>query len=142
MKRQQSPQLRKKPVSDFELTDLGSGKFSLSGDVSFRTAESVLRASDGLFNRGGEVQVDLSQVSRTDSAGMALLLEWLSRANNAGVHMRFAGIPEKIKAIAVTAEIDEFLEKFQSTVPGDSAESELSNSSSSKSSSPNSSSSK
>lgn len=100
-------------MSEFELADLGEGKFALSGDVSFRTAESVLRASDRLFAGGGDVQVDLSQVSQTDSAGMALLLEWLSRANGAGVHLRFVDIPQKIKAIAVTAEIDEFLESSQ-----------------------------
>ena len=111
--------LQKKLVSDFKLTDLGGGKFALSGDVSFRTAESVLRASNGMFDHGGEVQVDLSQVSQTDSAGMALMLEWLSRANNAGGQLRFAGVPEKIKAIAVTAEIDDFLEKSQLTASGD-----------------------
>lgn len=100
-------------MAEFELADLGDGKFSLSGDVSFRTAESVLRASGGLFSGGGDVQVDLSQVSRTDSAGMALLLEWLSKASGAGVQLKFANIPEKIKAIAVTAEIDDFLESAQ-----------------------------
>ena len=106
----------KNPVSDFELTDLGDGQFKLSGDVSFRTAESVLRASEDLFRADRDVHIDLSAISQTDSAGMALLLEWLSRANRAGVQLRFSSIPEKIKAIAVTAEIDDFLEKSQSAV--------------------------
>ena len=106
-------------MSEFELADLGDGKFSLSGDVSFRTAESVLQESDGLFSSGSDVQIDLSQVSRTDSAGMALLLEWLSRAAGAGVQLQFANIPEKIKAIAVTAEIDDFLESSQSLTSDD-----------------------
>lgn len=110
---------RKIQVSDFELSDLGDGRFRLSGDVSFRTAESVLRASDDLFRTDRDVHVDLSAISHTDSAGMALLLEWLSKADRAGVKLRFAGIPEKIKAIAVTAEIDDFLENYQSVSPGD-----------------------
>lgn len=109
---------RKSPVSEFDLAELGDGKFALSGDVSFRTAESILRVSDRLFDSGDDVHIDLSQVSRTDSAGMALLLEWLSRAKGAGVQLRFANIPEKIKAIAVTAEIDDFLEKSQALAPG------------------------
>jgi len=121
-------------VSEYELVGLGDGRFELRGDVSFQTAEDILRSSEKLFAGIANVDVDLSAVEQTDSSGLALLLEWMSRAAGAEAEIRFSNIPEKIQAIAVTAEISELLERSYS--------SSSSNSSSSKSSSSKSSSSK
>ena len=126
-------------MSDFALQDLGDGRFSLVGQVSFHTAESILRESAKLFAEHESIRVDLSGVERTDSAGLALLLEWISQASRSGRQISFDEIPVKIQAIAETAEIDELL------VRSHSAPSELdsaSDSGSSNSSSSNSSSSK
>jgi phospholipid transport system transporter-binding protein len=98
-----------------EFTDLGDGHFALSGDASFQTAETILRASEKVFAGHSNLEVNLAAVEETDSAGLALLLEWISRAANTGSEIRFADIPEKIKAIAVTAEINELLERAYSS---------------------------
>ena len=98
-------------MREFELTDLGEGRFALRGDVSFRTAESILRASERTFRGQETIDLDLSGVTRTDSAGLALLLEWLRRATRAGRKIHFANIPEKILAIAVTADTSELLQQ-------------------------------
>ena len=103
------------PVSSFELIDQGDGHFALRGDVSFQTAETILRSSEKLFAGHDKIEVNLAEVANTDSAGLALLLEWLSRAANSAMEVRFAEIPEKIRAIAVTAEIDELLESAHSS---------------------------
>jgi phospholipid transport system transporter-binding protein len=102
-------------MSDFELTDLGNGNFALRGNVSFQTAEQILRSSEKLFAGQTSVEVNLSGVEKTDSAGLALLLEWISRAARATTEIRFAQIPEKILAIAQTAEINELLERAYSS---------------------------
>lgn len=98
-------------MREFELTDLGEGRFALRGDVSFRTAESILRASERTFRGQKAIDLDLAEVTRTDSAGLALLLEWLRKAAGAGTEIHFANIPEKIHAIAVTADISELIEQ-------------------------------
>lgn len=102
-------------MGDFELADLGEGRFDLTGDVSFQTAEAILRESEKGFAPHAVIEVNLSAVRNTDSAGLALLLEWVSQAAKRGREIRFAQIPEKIKAIAVTAEIDELLQRSYST---------------------------
>ena len=102
-------------MSSFELTELGEGRFGLSGDMSFATAEAILRRSDQLFAQHDTVEVDLSAVENTDSAGLALLLEWISLAARQGRKISYAQIPEKIQAIAVTAEIDELLQRAYSS---------------------------
>jgi len=96
-------------MADFELNDLGDGRFTLSGAMSFDTAEEILRASESLFEQHNRLELDLSGVTDTDSAGLALLLEWVTWANHTVREIRFAGMPEKIIAIARTTEVDDLL---------------------------------
>lgn len=110
-------------MSEYELCDLGDGRFELRGDVSFHTAEDILRSSEKLFAGMANIDVDLSAVEQTDSAGLALLLEWISRAAGAGTEMQFSNIPEKIQAIAVTAEINELLQRSYSSSSSNSSSS-------------------
>lgn len=102
-------------MSNFELSDLGEGRFGLSGDMSFQTAEAILRESEKRFASHEVIEVNMSAVQHTDSAGLALLLEWVSQAAQQSREIRFAQIPEKIQAIAVTAEIDELLQRSYSS---------------------------
>ena len=108
-------------MSDYKLAALGDGRFGLEGDVSFRTAETILRESEKLFAAHDSIEVDLSAVRKTDSAGLALLLEWIRKTSSQGRQIRFAAIPEKIHAIAVTAEIDELLKRAYSSSAGSSS---------------------
>jgi phospholipid transport system transporter-binding protein len=110
-------------VSEYELRDLGDGHFELQGEVSFHTAEDILRSSEKLFAGLANVNVDLSAIGQTDSSGLALLLEWMSRAAGADMEIRFSNIPEKIQAIAVTAEINDLLERSYSSSSSNSSSS-------------------
>jgi len=96
-------------LSKFELADNGAGRFKLSGDMSFDTAEQILRASEKLFKQQEKIEIDLAGVQHTDSAGLALLLEWAGRAKRAGNEICFVAIPDKVRAIAVTAEVEALL---------------------------------
>lgn len=96
-------------MADFELQDLGDGKFLIAGAMSFDTAEQLLRASETLFEPHNRLELDLSAVTDTDSAGLALLLEWVTWANHTVREIRFTGMPEKIMAIASTTEVDGLL---------------------------------
>lgn len=98
-------------MSDFTLDDLGNGKFSLSGAMTFNTAGQILRASEPLFEEHTRIEIDLSGVSATDSAGLALLLEWITWANHTVREIRFLETPPKIDAIAKTTEVDDLLKR-------------------------------
>ena len=50
--------------------------------------------------------MDLSGVRNADSAGLALLLEWITWANHTVREIRFTGMPEKLLAIAKTSEVE------------------------------------
>ena len=96
-------------VDDFDLQDLGQGKFTLTGAMNFETAEEILRASETPFEEHTQLEIDLSGVTDSDSAGLALLLEWVTWANHSVREISFKGIPEKIRAIARTTEVEPLL---------------------------------
>lgn len=96
-------------MADFELRDSGEGRFRLVGDMSFATAEAILRESEGLFEQYTRIEVDLSDVAKADSAGLALLLEWITWAIQTVREIRFVDMPEHITAIARVTEVDSLL---------------------------------
>ena len=98
-------------MRDYELKDLGEGRFELSGRMTFQTAGSILRESEDLFEQHTLLTIDLSGITHTDSAGLALLLEWITWANHTVREIRFDDMPEKILAIAKTTEVDSLLKR-------------------------------
>ena len=98
-------------MSKFELNDLGEGHFALEGEMTFETAERILMASEEPFEQHTRLEVDLSGVTRADSAGLALLLEWITWANHTVREIRFESMPERILAIARTTEVEQLLKR-------------------------------
>ena len=96
-------------MAEFTLEDLGDGHFALSGEMSFDTAERILQASEKPFEEHTRIEMDLSGVTMGDSAGLALLLEWVTWANHTVREIRFSGMPERILAIARTTEVEGLL---------------------------------
>lgn len=96
-------------ASSFKIDDLGDGRFALIGDMNFDTAEAILRASEDLFEDHTQIEIDFSKVEDNDSAGLALLLEWVTWANHTVREIRFQNLPERIMAIAKTTEVEKLL---------------------------------
>ena len=96
-------------MTDFTLEDRGDGCFAVKGEMTFDTAERILKASEDPFEEHSQLEIDLSGVTVSDSAGLALLLEWVTWANHTVREIRFTGMPERILAIARTTEVDKLL---------------------------------
>jgi phospholipid transport system transporter-binding protein len=98
-------------MSKFELNDLGEGRFALAGEMTFETAERILVASEEPFEQHTRIEMDLSGVTKADSAGLALLLEWITWANHTVREIRFLSMPERVLAIARTTEVEQLLKR-------------------------------
>lgn len=98
-------------MSEFDLQEIEDGRFALTGSMSFDTADRILEASEKPFESHTRIHVDLSGVDESDSAGLALLLEWITWANHTVREIHFAGMPERILAIAQTTEVDHLLKR-------------------------------
>ena len=87
----------------------GEGSYLLSGDLSFTTVTALLQQTRTLCNGGGSLNVDLSGVSRSDSAGVALLLEWLRLAQTQNATITFSNIPAQMWALIEVSDLDDRL---------------------------------
>jgi phospholipid transport system transporter-binding protein len=96
-------------MSENQLISTGDGKFELAGDMSFDTADAILRESALSFAGHDAVDVNFSQVKKADSAGLALLLEWKSWQRQGRCRVSFSAIPESVLAIARTTEVEHLL---------------------------------
>lgn len=86
-------------MSASQLTGQGEGRFDVSGDLSFDTVVALLSDSAQEFATFTTLAIDLGGVQRADSAGIALLLEWVRRARRQKKSLSFSRIPPQMSAI-------------------------------------------
>jgi phospholipid transport system transporter-binding protein len=98
-------------VSRARLEALGTGRFRVSGVLDATTAADVLEQSESRFEQAEEPQIemDLGGVGESDSAGLALLIEWLRMAKQAGKQIHFANVPAQIEALARISEVEDLI---------------------------------
>jgi len=84
-----------------ESTDTG---YRLSGRLTFATVPELARAP------APTGEVDLGGVTRADSAGLALLLDWLAAAHGGGSPLHYHHLPPQLAAIARVSGIAEVLD--------------------------------
>jgi phospholipid transport system transporter-binding protein len=92
-----------------ELKNVGDSRFELHGKLTFETAASALEQSKKLFADHDRIAVDLANIVDADSAGLALLLEWINWARHYVREIRFENIPKQILAIARISEVSDLL---------------------------------
>ena len=101
---------RRKPADSAGcLAAAGEGRFELSGEIGFDDAARLLREGDAAFGSLQDAEVDLTRVTRADSAGLALLLEWSVAAAAAGRSLRYRNVPSAIASLAGISDVAELL---------------------------------
>ena len=90
--------------------DSDGGAARLSGTLDFDTAARAQAELSRLIARESEFTIDLGGVERSNSAGLALLVECLAEAARHGHRVRFAGIPEGLGQLAKVSEVDALLD--------------------------------
>ena len=109
-------------VSRARLESLGGGRFRVSGVLDASTAREVLEQSESRFAQSKEIDVDLGGVGESDSAGLALLIEWLRAARQGGRAIRFANVPAGIEALARISEVEDLIGGGEKKAEGERAE--------------------
>ncbi|MEO7773939.1 MAG: STAS domain-containing protein [Steroidobacteraceae bacterium] len=85
-------------------------RFTLTGEITFATVPQLSEYGSELLQGSGERHLNLAGVERTDSAGLALLVDWLARAREAGISLHYQSMPKKLRSLAQISEVDELLE--------------------------------
>lgn len=90
----------------------GPAELAVAGSLTFGTA-TVIHAS-GLAALSREsaprIEMDCSGIVAADSAGLAVLIDWLGFVAREGRELRYRGLPEALLALARISEVDALLQ--------------------------------
>jgi|SRR3954470_7067715 phospholipid transport system transporter-binding protein len=97
--------------SEVRIAESAPGRVTVDGALTFATARNarelgllVLEAS-----RAERVVVDCKGVTKADSAGLAVLLDWLSWGRRRSRAVSLENLPDSLVAIARISEVDTLL---------------------------------
>jgi phospholipid transport system transporter-binding protein len=99
--------------TSFEIVAGADGRSHIRGSLTFATArrarEEGLEKFRGCTARSCEV--DCSGITASDSAGLAVMLDWLAVAKRDGRSLRFVNLPEGLLAIARISDVEALLQQ-------------------------------
>jgi phospholipid transport system transporter-binding protein len=97
----------------FRLAAAAPGTLSAEGPLTFASARRAYEqgAAALAHTAAAKLEIDCRGVTVTDSAGLAVLLEWLSVAKRAGRSLRYAQLPQGLAALARISEVEDLLER-------------------------------
>ena len=87
---------------------MSPGRLVARGELGYPTAADALKAGLRLID-GEDCTIDLGQVREGDSAGLAVLIEWLAQASQRGTRLRYENLPAQIMAIARISDVQDLL---------------------------------
>lgn len=103
----------KRDAAAVAVVQAAPGRFEIRGDLNFGTARRAYEAGVRAFAAGADqdIDVDCGTVGSADSAGLAVLIEWLAWARRAGRGMRFSNLPAAIRAVANISAVQALVEQ-------------------------------
>lgn len=95
-----------------EIVEEAPGRLSVRGALTFQTARYAYQTGAHLLRNApsSTVQIDCAGVTQSDSAGLAVLIEWLACAAQSGRKMTFLNLPVGIRSTAQISEVLDLLE--------------------------------
>jgi phospholipid transport system transporter-binding protein len=99
--------------STVTLVENSPGQFSASGRITFATARAARDTGMAAFSGGDgqAIQIDCSGISASDSAGLAVLLDWMAVARRSGRSLHYRNLPLQVQAIAKISDVLDLLER-------------------------------
>ena len=86
------------------LIDSGPNDWQLEGELTFGTVSDLYHRGVALMP-DGDLVVNLANVTRIDSAGLALLVYWQRQAESRQFRIEFSGVPEQLVNLAEVADL-------------------------------------
>ena len=99
---------RKQPI---EINEAAPGRLVVKGELTFATARHARELGVLMLEgtRENPIVVDCGGVTRGDSAGLAVLLDWLAWGRRRSRAVSLQNLPAPLVAIARISEVDELL---------------------------------
>ena len=97
----------------FQLVPAAAGHMRAQGSLTFASARRACEQGVAALSQanGERLEIDCGGITTSDSAGLAVLLEWLGVARRAGRSLRYTHLPRGLAALARISEVEELLER-------------------------------
>ena len=96
-------------MSEVSIKQDGSGRYVVTGLLQFDTVTKARKLGAALLARESSWVLDLRGVTRADSAGLALLVDWVREARRRQIAVRFENIPAQLLALAKVSRLERIL---------------------------------
>ncbi|HUL17997.1 MAG TPA: STAS domain-containing protein [Steroidobacteraceae bacterium] len=105
-----SPQFQH-ATGEFRLATLAPDRLGACGPLTFATARLARLAGLEALRSGAQpLQIDCAGVTASDSAGLAVLLDWLAAAKLAGRRLQLLALPQGLLALGRISEVEQLLQ--------------------------------
>jgi phospholipid transport system transporter-binding protein len=94
-------------MSKLTLTEQSPGYFTVKGKLTFASIDKQIVKSFNFLKGIDSICIDLAKVEASDSAGLALMIEWIRLSRMNRVRLRFKNIPEQLLALAKLSGFDD-----------------------------------
>ncbi|PKM13409.1 MAG: anti-anti-sigma factor [Gammaproteobacteria bacterium HGW-Gammaproteobacteria-3] len=94
-------------MSTVSVTDRGGGVFAVSGDLTFTGIDKKIIKSLTFLTSANPLTLDLSQVGNTDSAGLALVIEWIKYTRERQIELKLRKLPKQLLTLAKLSGLDQ-----------------------------------
>lgn len=102
---------------DVEVVEQGPGRLSVRGPLTFGTARRARELGLAKLSGAGPWRVDCSGITSADSAGLAVLIDWLGVVSRAGGGLSYESVPESLLGVARIGEVEELLQRGVGSPP-------------------------
>jgi phospholipid transport system transporter-binding protein len=94
-------------MNPLTISNQGDGVFIIEGDLTFASIDKkTVKLCPVTHTPSKSITLDLSAVSSTDSAGLALMIEWLKQCRHQRVQLHFKNIPSQLRHLAQLSGFD------------------------------------
>ena len=87
-------------MQTLEIIAISNANYQIKGELSFHTINKLTLKALKFHKNTAAISIDLQKISKIDSAGLALLIEWIKFAQAQQTELQFTNIPSQLTALA------------------------------------------
>ena len=90
----------------FELIEQTTGTYYIEGDLTFSSINKNAVKSYAFLKSAKKVCIDFAKVNSADSAGLALLIEWIKHSKVYNTNLTYKNIPHQLYTLGSLSGLD------------------------------------
>jgi phospholipid transport system transporter-binding protein len=94
-------------MAKLSLTEQSPGYFTVEGNLTFANIDKQALQSFYSLKGVETIYIDLAKVGTADSAGLALMIEWIKQSRSIRAQLRFKNIPDQLMALVKLSGFDQ-----------------------------------